>query len=298
MFCINCGKPVDDGSRFCPYCGTKLIPDAPAPEVPAAPAEEAPEAAPAPVAEPAPAEEPAPVSAPVPERGGNTDDFDTADLKGRGGAAPGGGSPYAAPGGGSPYAAPQTPPTRYSDPWSAAAPQGGYPADDSWAGGPVVPVPGKKKHTGRTVGIVVGAVVLVAVAVFAVLYAIGSGEIKAQEAVVESYLSYAESGNTSRIKALFYPAVVEDYEEMYVADRVIEVLDSWTGYYGEAVESYEITDMEPQDNYRDTFNSVYNADADTYEDVTVRVTYESGDYIIIDFDMVRVDGSWYLADIW
>lgn len=300
MFCINCGKPVDDGSRFCPYCGTKLIPDAPAPapEAPAAPAEETPEVDTAPVAEPAPAEETAPVSAPVPDRGGNTDDFDTADLKGRGGAAPDGGSPYSAPGSGSPYTAPQTPPTRYSDPWSAAAPQGSYSADDSWAGGPGVPVPGKKKHTGRTVGIVVGAVVLVVVAAFVVLYAIGSGEMKAQEAVVESYLSYAESSNTSRIKALFYPAVVEDYENLYGASDVIEVLDSWSNYYGEAVDRYEITEMETQDSYLDTFNSMYDADADTYEDVTVKVTYESGDYIIIDFDMVKVDGSWYLADIW
>ena len=159
-------------------------------------------------------------------------------------------------------------------------------------------MPGRKKHTGRTVGIIVGAVVLVIVVAFAVLYAIGSGEIKAQEAVVESYLSYAESGNTSRIKALFYPAVVEDYESLYGASGVIEVLDSWTNYYGEAVEKYEITEMEPQDSYLDTFNSMYDADAGTYEDVTVRVTYESGDYIIIDFDMVQVDGSWYLADIW
>lgn len=293
MFCINCGKPVDDGSRFCPYCGTRLIPDAPAPapEAPAAPAEETPEVDAAPVAEPVPVEEPAPVSAPVPERGGNsnTDDFDTADLKGRGGAAPGGGSPYTAP---------QTPPSHYSDPWSSTAPQRGYPADDSWAGGPGVPVPVRKKHTGRTVGIIVGAVVLVAAAAFAVLYAIGSGEIKAQEAVVESYLSYAESGNTARIKALFYPAVVEDCENLYGASDVIEVLDSWTNYYGEAVEHYEITEMETKDSYLDTFHSMYDADADTYEDVTVKVTYESGDYIIIDFDMVRVDGSWYLADIW
>ena len=24
MFCTNCGKPVPDGSRFCPYCGAPV----------------------------------------------------------------------------------------------------------------------------------------------------------------------------------------------------------------------------------------------------------------------------------
>lgn len=26
MFCVNCGKPIPDASRFCPYCGT-LVPN-------------------------------------------------------------------------------------------------------------------------------------------------------------------------------------------------------------------------------------------------------------------------------
>ena len=26
MFCINCGKQLEEGSRFCPYCGAK-VPD-------------------------------------------------------------------------------------------------------------------------------------------------------------------------------------------------------------------------------------------------------------------------------
>ena len=25
MFCPNCGKEIPDGSKFCPYCGEKLI---------------------------------------------------------------------------------------------------------------------------------------------------------------------------------------------------------------------------------------------------------------------------------
>lgn len=31
MFCENCGAPLEDGARFCPNCGTKVIGDAPKP---------------------------------------------------------------------------------------------------------------------------------------------------------------------------------------------------------------------------------------------------------------------------
>ena len=49
MFCPNCNQQLEDGTKFCVHCGTK-IPDE------------------APVAEPAPAAEPAPVAeAPVAE---------------------------------------------------------------------------------------------------------------------------------------------------------------------------------------------------------------------------------------
>ena len=29
MKCPLCGKPVEDGAAFCPYCGMKLEPEAP-----------------------------------------------------------------------------------------------------------------------------------------------------------------------------------------------------------------------------------------------------------------------------
>lgn len=54
MFCMNCGKPIPDGGKFCPFCGT-AVPQQFAGGQPAAPAP-AP-AAPAPAA-PAPAPEP------------------------------------------------------------------------------------------------------------------------------------------------------------------------------------------------------------------------------------------------
>ena len=25
MYCENCGKLIEEGNKFCPYCGTKLV---------------------------------------------------------------------------------------------------------------------------------------------------------------------------------------------------------------------------------------------------------------------------------
>lgn len=41
MKCPLCGKPVEDGAAFCPYCGMKLEPEAPGAQA----AKEAPPAA-------------------------------------------------------------------------------------------------------------------------------------------------------------------------------------------------------------------------------------------------------------
>lgn len=42
MFCNNCGKQVDDGTTFCPYCGKQIGTPAAQPAQPAAPAQPAP----------------------------------------------------------------------------------------------------------------------------------------------------------------------------------------------------------------------------------------------------------------
>ncbi|MBQ9827427.1 MAG: zinc ribbon domain-containing protein, partial [Lachnospiraceae bacterium] len=42
MFCWNCGKEIEDGSKFCMYCGTVLVQDDAAPAAPEAPKAAAP----------------------------------------------------------------------------------------------------------------------------------------------------------------------------------------------------------------------------------------------------------------
>lgn len=32
MFCKNCGKEIEDGTKFCPHCGTSIAADTPSPE--------------------------------------------------------------------------------------------------------------------------------------------------------------------------------------------------------------------------------------------------------------------------
>lgn len=66
MFCTNCGKEVNDGTTFCPYCGQGLVAnqDAPAPEAVTEETVSEPTPESVPVSEPAPetVSEPAPVS--------------------------------------------------------------------------------------------------------------------------------------------------------------------------------------------------------------------------------------------
>ncbi|MBQ4066785.1 MAG: zinc ribbon domain-containing protein, partial [Clostridia bacterium] len=67
MFCPNCNQQLEDGTKFCVHCGTKIPDEAPvaepAPAAEPAPVAEAPVAEAAPAAEPAPAYEPAPAPA-------------------------------------------------------------------------------------------------------------------------------------------------------------------------------------------------------------------------------------------
>ena len=46
------------------------------------------------------------------------------------------------------------------------------------------------------------------------------------------------------------------------------------------------------------FNIIYGLNASDYRDVTVDVYYENGRYSCMDFEMVEIDGSWYLTEIW
>lgn len=288
MFCINCGKPVEEGVRFCPYCGTKLAetagvePPFSDPQLSAAfGTESGGTEAPAP---PPRGSYPPPTvkNGAVPcdlkrqKPGPSFDPWSMGGVSGGAGSPQSGGSgPYSS--GGSPYASVDR---------------------DPWAGGSGVvtaakPRPGKK-HTARNViFIVLGVVVLALVG----LFLLGS-TLADYEPVIESYFAYAEEGSVQRVETLFHPEVYGFYVEHYGRTEAIEHADSWTKYYGKEVERFDISSAESQSDSLADFNSTFGLQAEDYRDVTVNVYYADDTYCCIDFDMVLVEDAWYLVDTW
>ena len=394
MFCINCGKQLEEGSRFCPYCGAR-VPDltASAPAEPGYPNGQSGEPGPD-AGAPNPFQQQNPASG---ETGGDpgqagywgqpsggdpgqsgtgyqgqtgTDPWGQPSGGDPGQSATGyqgqtGTDPWGQPSGGDPGQSgtgyqgqtgtdpwgqpsggdPGQSATGYqgqtgTDPWGQ--PSGGDPGQsgtgyqgqtyggyqnfnqnqnkggfDPWAmkggpgqtGGPAqgdpwgpqgtvatAPAkPPKKKHTVRNIILIaVGVVVLALVG----LYILGSTLLGKYEPLVKSYLSYAEQSDVQRVESLFYPEIVDNYHMIFGDTEAIYYLDSWTDNYGQKVDRYEISEMDDEDDELQYFNELYGVQATEYVDVTVMVYYDSGRYSCMDFDMVHIDGSWYLAYIW
>lgn len=324
MFCINCGKQLEEGSRFCPYCGAK-VPDvtASAPAEPGNPAGQP--GQPDPGAS-NPFQQQNPASGETggdPGQTGSWNQFAGSDpgqsgtgyqsQSGTGywgqssGTNPdqtGTGYQGQAYGGNQSFNQNQNQNKGGFDPWSmkgGPSQTGGPVQGDPWGtqgGVATATKPPKKKHTVRNVIlIVVGVIVLALVG----LFILGSTELGKYEPVIESYLSYAEEGDTQRVESLFYPAVVESYgmwSSQSDGSDVLFYLDSWTDNYGQTVDRYEIAEIDDEEDELAYFNDAYGVKATEYVDVTVDVYYDNGRYSCIDFDMVKVDGSWYLAYIW
>ena len=339
MFCINCGKQLEDGSRFCPYCGAK-VPD---------PASYKPSDLPNPTGTPesGPAGNPDAANPFQPQNpegadGGQTgagywsqpDNSDSgqsgsgfqsqsdAGYWGQSGStdpSQSGSGFQSQPGAGYWGQSGSTDPSQSGggfqgqqggyqnqnkggfDPWAmrgSPAQTGTAPQADPWnVGGAAGPAgkPKKKKHTVRNVILIVlGVVVLALVG----LYILGSTVMGKYEPIIDSYLSYAEDGDTQRVESLFYPTVVEDYKNWYSSTDAIYYLDSWTDNYGMTVDRYEIAEVDQEEDELEYFNDMYGLKATSYVDVTADVFYENGRYTCMDFDMVEIDGSWYLVYIW
>lgn len=343
MFCINCGKQLEEGSRFCPYCGAK-VPDltSSAPANPPYPNGQsgAPEGNPAvnsDISNPFQPQNPpaGDQSQPGTDAWGQPDNNDAGQSGSGFQSQPGpnywgqsGGNDAGQPGGGfqgqagtgywgQPDGAGQTG-TGFQgqanagnqnqnkggfDPWAmkgGPTQTGAGPRDDPWGvrGGvntAAAVKPKKKKHTVRNVILIVlGVIVLALVG----LYILGSTIQGKYEPLIKSYLSYAEDSNVQQVESLFYPEIVDNYHLIFGSTETIYYLDSWTDNYGQTVDRYEISEIDEEDDELDYFNQRFGLQATEYVDVTVNVFYDNGRYSCMDFDMVQVDGSWYLAYIW
>lgn len=304
MFCINCGKQLEEGSRFCPYCGAK-VPDLTA-SAPGEPGN--------PTGQPGqpdsgasnPFQQQNPASGEVGGDPGQTSYW--SQFAGSNPGQPGTGYQGQTGGGfqGQANANNQNQNKGGFDPWAmkgGPAQTGAGPQDDPWGvrGGAAataataVTPKKKKKHTVRNVILIVlGVIVLALVG----LYILGSTVTGKYEPVIESYLDYAEDSDAQRVESLFYPAVVESCRNSFGTTDAIYYLDSWTDNYGQTVDRYEISEIDEEEDDLADFNTYYQVKATGYVDVTVNVFYDNGRYTCMDFEMAEIDGSWYLVYIW
>lgn len=131
------------------------------------------------------------------------------------------------------------------------------------------------------------------------LYILGSTATAAYEPVIESYLSYAQQGDTQRIGSLFQQDYYEDtYVQYYGDEWAIYAADAWTDYYGRTVERYEVADDDQEEDLLAAFNQAYGLGDTDWRDVTVDVYYEGGRCCCMDFELLEIGGSWYLMEIW
>ena len=333
MFCINCGKQLEEGSRFCPYCGAR-VPDltGSGPAEPGYPTGQ-PGGADTGASDPFQQQNPAAgATGGGPAQAGNGYQGQTGDNSwgqpsggdpgqtGAGYQSQTGGNPWGQPSGGDPgqtgagyqgqaYGGYQNFNQNQNqnqnkggfDPWAmkGGPAQTGAPVQgDPWGpqGGTAAPAkPPKKKHTVRNIILIVAGVVVLALVG---LFILGSTVLGKYEPLVKSYLSYAEQGDVQRVESLFYPEIVDNYHMIFGDTEAIYYLDSWTDNYGQQVDRYEISEMDDEEDELQYFNEHYGVQATEYVDVTVMVYYDNGRYSCMDFDMVHIDGSWYLAYIW
>ena len=260
MFCVNCGRQLDDSARFCPYCGTAVS---------AAPS--AGDAAPQ-----------ADSQSSFYQSGGGgawqpdasrQSGFDPWNVGGAGGVNASSGGTNEKP--------------RGDDPWT-----------QSNGSACVAAAPAQKKRSpGKTAARVIAIAVAVVVAAFAVLAFIGS-RIPDYELVLDDYFNAAEDADVSAIFALYPEDVYESCVEYYGAEVAPEILDGWTKYYGLEFSYYEVAEDTECPELLDNFNESFGLNATDYRDVAVNAYYENGTYNLLDFDLVEIDGNWYLVRTW
>lgn len=264
MFCVNCGKQLEESARFCPYCGTAVNAG----------------------------------SAGAPQQNAFYPDHQTGGTGGRESDASG------HFGGFDPWSVKAA-----SRPGTEAVNSGGVGGvnpkpcgDDPWgrANGPVYAAPARaeKKWRPAKVGLVIIAVILgVFVAGFALLAFIGA-RIPDYELVLSDYFSYAENDDVQGIRTLYVPEVYESCVEYAGEENAMDILDSWTKYYGLEFDYYDVADETDCTDQLDDFNEAFGVSATDYRNVTVDAYYKNGVYNCLDFDFVEIGDSWYLVRTW
>lgn len=207
------------------------------------------------------------------------------------------------------YHAQQTPPSYEApggDDWYQPRP-----AAQTYAG-PEVPPPARKSPQKLLIGI---CIAIVAVAVIAILIGVFAGSrtggvamigeqqgFATHQELIQAYCDYYSTADEAGMVTL-YPEALRDYlagegygdVSSFLYDR-----DEWYGGYGEAVEHWMISDITEYDEADFAgISDDLDVNIQSAADVEVTVQFDGSDeFWTFDFDLIEIDGAWFLFSVW
>ena len=171
--------------------------------------------------------------------------------------------------------------------------------------GPDLDVP-RRKSRGLLVGVLIAVVVLAAAAVLLGLHAdpvAPSADADAPDAVIDAYCEAFSADDEHAIFRLFSPAHHVYFDDSYDDDSealFLSVCDDWYDYYGTELVRWGLVSMTDYTGAEfDGVASRLGVTIDRAVDATVDVWGEDmEESIVFDFDLVLIDGAWYLYRVW
>lgn len=198
-------------------------------------------------------------------------------------------------------------------PGAQARPDGWYQPQESgeyraYTAGPDVQDPPKKSRRGLWLGLGAAAAVLVVIGILFALFARGETASVGhadQQALVDDYFACFNAADEAGMKRL-YPAVLQDYleDEGYGGTSAfLTERDGWYDNYGAQALLWKVADAETYDPEEyDDIAQTLGVEIECAADVEVSVWFgamqDDEESIVFDFDMLQIDGQWYLFSVW
>lgn len=178
--------------------------------------------------------------------------------------------------------------------------------------GPEVPPPERKNPKKLLIGI---CIAIVAVAAVAVLIGVFSGTrtdsvtaagalqgFATHQELIQAYCDYyGDADETGMVK--LYPQALRDYLADAGYDDASSFLydrDEWYGGYGESIEHWMISDIAEYSAADFAgVSSDLGVNIQSAVDVEVTVQFDGDhEYWTFDFDLIEIDGAWFLFSVW
>ena len=124
--------------------------------------------------------------------------------------------------------------------------------------------------------------------------------------LLKDYFTLVTKGDSASIKQLLHPAVIAALEESgYNENQFAEAIDAFIDYYGSYVEEFSVVDVYPYStsDYTALVDKIGfdQASLEAYIDIHVKTAVRKDgntEILYYDFDLIKIDGNWYLVSVW